>query len=200
MSSMQTARVLPKDQGETRLETGYIQSQLGDKDSSEKLSLPYFGGGYRRGIAENIDAGVGIVLPGTVRGDVKYQFLNTPELAMASGLGVDYFSLPSGENKYTIIDATVPLYMSYDMADWASAYLNPKLTVRRYAATVQTTVTVNGQEVSNKTNSSSTQALVGASFGLKIGKSGGVIPEATYMANLSSPENSYLGLGLGIFF
>jgi hypothetical protein len=201
MSSMQTARSLPVGEGEVRLETGYMKSQIGTDDSKETMTLPYFGGGYRRGIVEKLEAGVSYVFPGTLRADAKYQFYNAPELAMASGLGVDYTDFSIGDNKYTIADISVPLYMSYDMADWASVYLNPKGTLRVYSSSVEEEKKqADGTSKTETVKSNSTQTLVGGSFGIKIGKSGGVIPEVTYMANLSEPDNSYLGFGLGIFF
>ncbi len=187
MSSMQTARVLTDGKGEANVEAGYFSMKSFVKDGDSSISLPYFGGGYRRGFGNNIDAGLKYVLPGTISADGKYQFVDTPEFAMATGVGVGYFSLESksgdAKTSSTAIDLSIPLHTSYDINESFALYLTPKYTARM----VSNKSSGYSESDLNK-SSSDTRSLMGASVGTKIGKDSGVYLEMTYTQDLTASE------------
>jgi hypothetical protein len=171
MSTLQTAETLPEGQGEFAVGAGYITHEaITDADDS-KVTAPYLEFQYRRGLAENIDAGIKATLIGTGGADVKYQFYNSEKLDLAVGTGLAYMSIESGDSKSSIIDWTVPLYVSSDVSDSVTLYASPKYFLRK----------VSGADALH---------VLGATAGLKWGKESGVMVETSYAKALGEDFKS----------
>lgn len=150
LSSMQTARTVKKQEfvgffGAGTQSTKFKKysedaSEKELQESLEKLSMPVLEAGGRYGVVDNVDVGGKFsLLPGSMSLGGKYMMLGKgSEGALATGLDVTYgsFEVSSGsgdvksKNSIRIIDATVPLYTSYDVSDWFSLYLTPRFGTR----------------------------------------------------------------------
>lgn len=181
MSALQTARVVPKGQAEINIGAGtynsnaFEQALTGEEAEEGEISLDdvtsaYGEIDYRQGITENWDAGLKITLIGTMQIDGKYQFIKAEGngFDMATGFGLGHMEITSGsgdnEFKTTIIDAVLPVYMSYNFSDSFAVYLNPKYVYRN---------------IKSDADSGST-GLYGAAAGVKIGKEWGCYLESAY--------------------
>ncbi len=184
MSTLQTAKTLAPSEGRVLVGGGYYASPDLDAEASDatgaeaSLKMPYAEVGYRHGIVDDVEAGLKVTMPGTVAVDGKYQLLEQGGLALATGLGVGYLSLSSGEGadevKSTILDVQVPLYASYDVGDYLAVYTSPKYLLR----------SVSGD------GGSSLSHLAGATAGVKVGKDTGLFFEGTLMRDLSLGFNA----------
>ncbi len=97
------------------------------------FAMEFFG---RYGVTDKIDAGVNFTLLGTAGADVKYQFLGDSEspLAASVGAGFGYLSFGSGEddgNSNSIIDITIPAYISYHAGSALGIYASPRYIFRK---------------------------------------------------------------------
>ena len=134
-STYNGARTTP--QGELSLHGGITLAPL----------LPAIEVGARVGLAENIDIGADILLPGNIRGDVKFGLMNSENYAMSLGLGVSYWNfktdvsltkdsdgneIPEAERKetslkFSSIDVVVPIYNSFSIGKSFHIYVTPIL-------------------------------------------------------------------------
>ncbi len=132
------------------------------KDTVESISLPIIEGGMRYGLGNNMEIGGKVTAPGSIGGDFKYTLLNGESLAVAAGAGLTYTSYSSGSDddkiETTLFDIAVPIYLSYDLADWSSIYLGPRYILR----------SSNTKRASDAAESSAI-SLIGASVGINLG-------------------------------
>ena len=197
-STLQTAKAMDPGQQRILVGGGYYASPSLNADASEStgsdvsLAMPYMELGYRRGIVDKIEIGAKATIPGTAGLDGKYQFLDAGKLALAAGVGVGYLKLTSGsegmETSSSIIDTTVPLYASYDLAKAFAIYTAPKY-VLRYASSTD----------SEGMSSSGMNHLVGATVGTRLGNRWGLFLESSYLKSVSSDFDAFQVNG-SIFF
>jgi hypothetical protein len=165
-------------------------SEADEDDTS--LALPYLELGYRRGLAEHLELGAKVTVPGTIGLDGKYQLLDAGDFAVAAGLGFGYLSISSGsgedEVSTQVIDAIVPVYVSYDLASYFAVYASPKL-VLRYASSTD----------DGSMSTSAFESLAGGTAGFRLGNRRGVYLEASYLKDISSTFDSFQVNG-SIFF
>ena len=152
------------------------------QDLAKKLaSSPYAEIGYRRGLLDGLDVGAHATLLGTGGVDGKWQFIDDGPLAIATGLGIGYLEIEANSTsggeaskaKSTLIDAVLPLYVSYDVGSHLAVYSAPKYLLRAVVA-----------ESGTKTSHN-----VGATIGVKLGDAFGLLAESTFMRNLSDSYN-----------
>jgi hypothetical protein len=189
-STLQTAKALDPGRGRVLVGGGFYTSPDINADASEAsssdvtLALPYMELGYRRGIVDKVELGAKVTIPGTAGIDGKYQFLDAGKFALATGVGVGYLKLTSGsegmEAKSTIVDTTVPLYVSYDVAKPFALYTAPKY-VLRYASSTD----------SDGMSSSGLDHLVGATVGTRLGSKLGLFLESSYLKSVSSDFGAF---------
>ncbi|MEO5669023.1 MAG: hypothetical protein ABIR96_13260 [Bdellovibrionota bacterium] len=173
MSALQTAETLPEGKGEFAAGFGYINHKaIVEGDADSEASAPYMEFQYRRGIMKNLDAGIKATLIGTGGADVKYQFIDGEKFDMAVGTSLAYMSISSGTSsdaganttattKSTVIDWTIPLYMSTPVSETVTLYGSPKYMLRK----------ATGGDALN---------ILGATAGVKWGKESGVMVETSY--------------------
>jgi len=197
-STLQTAKALDPGRGRVLVGGGFYTSPDINSDASAAsgsdvtLAMPYMELGYRRGIIDKLELGAKATIPGTAGIDGKYQFLDAGKFALATGVGVGYLKLTSGsegmESKSTIVDTTVPLYASYDVAKAFALYTAPKY-VLRYASSTD----------SDGMSSSGLDHLVGATVGTRLGNKWGLFLESSYLKSVSSDFGAFQVNG-SIFF
>lgn len=197
-STLQTAKALDPGRGRVLVGGGFYTSPDINADASEAsstdvtLALPYMELGYRRGLIDNLELGAKVTVPGTAGIDGKYQFLDAGKFALATGVGVGYLKLTSGsegmESKSTIVDTTVPVYASYDVAKAFALYTAPKY-VLRYASSTD----------SAGMSSSGLDHLVGATVGTRLGNRWGLFLESSYLQSVTSEFGAFQVNG-SIFF
>jgi hypothetical protein len=185
MSTLQTAQTLEPGRQRFLVGGGYYQSASVNQSASAstgsdtRLALPYAEIGYRRGIVENLEIGAKATIPGTTGIDGKYRFLHLNKFAVAAGLGVSYLKIDTGSGmdkaSNQLIDAQVPLYVSYDIARPLAVYLSPKYVARFGSSTDMNNVTTSG-----------VMHLVGGTVGTRIGTRIGFFLEASYLRDVSS--------------
>jgi len=163
MSALQTGETLPEGQSETAIGFGYVNHKaIVSQDSESEASAPYMELQYRRGFLKNFDAGLKVTLIGTGGIDGKYQFYDGEKLDMAAGAALAYLSIESGNSKSTIIDLSVPLYISSPVSEKVSLYTSPKYMLR------------------TSTGNSDSLHIIGATAGVKWGKDSGIMVESSY--------------------
>lgn len=197
-STLQTAKALDAGSQRFLVGGGFYTSPALNAETSEAagsevtLALPYAEVGYRRGIVEHLELGAKATIPGTVGLDGKYQFLDAGDFALATGLGVGYLQITSGsdgmETKSTVVDTTVPVYVSYDIAKPFALYTAPKY-VLRYA---------NSTDAMNMTRSGFDH-LVGATVGTRLGNTWGVFLEGSYLRSVAN-DFAALQVNGSVFF
>jgi len=197
VSTLQTARALPKGTGRFLVGFGYYHSptadeQIGKTGSVANIEFPYVELAARLGIMEGLEAGAKLTLPGYVSVDGKYQFASLGGLAMAGGLGLSYLGLKGASTgtssrsfDATFLDVLVPAYLSYDFADWLALYVSPKYLFR-FANT--------------STNGSGTAHMAGTTAGVKIGDKGGVFLEGSYLKSLTATAFHQWQVNVAVFF
>ncbi len=179
-STLQTAKVL--DKGTARIHIGgglynsptfddavdEVEEGVGEStDTIPDLVLPYLEFAFRYGVIDKLEIGGKLTVPGALAVDGKYGLLDDGTLALATGLAVGHMSSTDGDeeaNETTIFDIVLPVYASYHPAEAFALYASPKYLMRI---------------------AESTSSHVGITGGFKLGKSGGVFFEATYLTSLS---------------
>jgi hypothetical protein len=197
-STLQTAKALDPGHQRVLVGGGFYSSPDINADASDAsgsdvtLAMPYMELGYRRGIVDKVEVGAKVTVPGTAGIDGKYQFLDAGKFALAAGLGVGYLKLTSGsegmETSSTIVDTTVPLYASYDVAKAFAVYTAPKYVMRFANST---------DEMGE--SSSGINHLVGATVGTRLGNRWGLFLETSYLKSVSSDFDAFQVNG-SIFF
>jgi hypothetical protein len=173
MSALQTAKTLEPGKGEFSVGAGYVNHKaILSSDSESEATAPYMEFQYRRGIMENLDAGAKITLVGTSGVDVKYQFIESPSFDMAVGTSLAYLTVGGGSSgdgfdddevsteSSTIIDWSVPLYISKQVSDGITLYTSPKYMLRA--------------------GDGGTLNVLGITAGAKWGQNSGLMVESTY--------------------
>lgn len=143
---MQTARTAKKGKSNAYFALGsqgirFTKKGGGANESDiqtaiEKIRVPILEGAFRHGFGDSWDAGARYALiPGTIGLDTKYALIgpSTP-FGTAIGLRLDYTSFgskgSSSSAKITVIDTSVPFYMSYDFAETSAFYFTPRFIYR----------------------------------------------------------------------
>jgi hypothetical protein len=198
MSTLQTAQTLDPGKQRILVGGGYYASPSVNQDASAasgsdvSLALPYMEVGYRRGIVDNLELGAKVTIPGTVGLDGKYRFFRAGKFALSGGLGAAWLKIDSGsdtmKSSTQLIDAIVPAYISYDIAQPFAVYLSPKYVARFASSTDSMGAKTSGME-----------NLVGATVGTRLGTGFGLFLETSYMKDLSSKFDSFQVNG-SIFF
>lgn len=181
-STLQTARALPPGDHQALVGGGMTTFPGAPDDIGKALaSLPYGEVGYRVGLLDGLEVGAHVTLLGTGGVDGKWQFVDEGPLAIATGLGIGYLETTATsssdgvekKSKSTLIDAVLPLYISYDIGSHLAVYGAPKYLLRAVVA------------------DSGSQAWhnVGATFGVKLGDGFGLLAESTFLRNLSESYN-----------
>lgn len=177
VSTLQTARVLKEDDSTHSIGLGTYSSD--DFVGGGSISMPVIEYTYRRGMWKDIDLGVKLAIIGSTVVDLKYNLINGEKFALATGVGLGYLSFTSTvgaqEQKSTILDLMVPLYLSYDINKTFSVYGAGKYMLR----TISSDVAMSGDG-----------SLVSSSLGVKWGQSSGVFLEGSLIAGL---DNSFSG-------
>jgi hypothetical protein len=104
--------------------------------------------------------GAKLTLIGTFALDAKFKIIDTGPFALAAGLAGGYSRVRISETDFILLDIQVPVYASYDLADWFAVYLSPKYQVRF---------------------SGGPQHMLGSSVGVKCGRQWGFFVEGSYM-------------------
>ena len=185
-STFQTARVVPVNSYRVFMGADIFYSSetnssiheiKGNSIEYESLEI-----GGRIGAARYIDIGAKAAVPGTIAVDAKYQFVDMGALAASLGAGLSYLTLNANDNTSHVFDLMVPMYLSVDLADWFGIYSAGKLFVQSQI----------GSLVSNSTFAAGT-------MGIRIGNTGGVMLEGTYLTEINGNFNAVQG-GIAIFF
>jgi hypothetical protein len=197
MSTLQTAKALDPGKQRVLVGGGYYASPSVDAEASEStgadvsLALPYMELGYRRGIIDKVEVGAKVTIPGTVGIDGKYELLSSGKFAVAAGLGGSWLKIESGSGDMTtstqLIDAIVPVYVSYDVAKPFAVYASPKYVARFASST---------DEMGSESGMSH---LVGATAGMRLGNRFGLFLETSYLKDVTSDFDSFQVNG-SIFF
>ncbi len=178
MSALQTAETLEPGKGEFSVGAGYVNHKA-ILDGDSEATAPYMEFQYRRGIIEKLDAGAKITLVGTAGVDAKYQIVESPTLDVAIGTSLAYLTVSSGastsdgeirsssSSSSTIIDWTIPVYISSQVSDGLTLYTSPKYMLRAGAG--------------------DTLNVLGITGGAKWGQNSGIMLETTYGKALGNP-------------
>ena len=127
LSGFQTARVLPKNEGEIGFTAGGLSTFNTDDLGGELgiLSAPVVEVFGRIGFGNNFDAGLKV--SSTLSGvfDAKWQFVGDQEskFAMATGLGLGF---QGGAANAFLMQAHIPLHMSIHPSDRFAVYFSPR--------------------------------------------------------------------------
>lgn len=191
MSSLQTARTLKP--GESQWTAGggtYNSADITDSLSDVKgddLSIPFMEVSYRQGLTKDWDFGLKTTFS-SLSADAKYALIQDEKFALATGLGLNYFSVEigAGDNKYktTVYDATIPLLASYDFTKMVTLYGGPKYVSRFISGSGG-----NGQV-----------SLAGGTGGLKIGDTWGAYLEGSYYTSLGKNPFDGTQFNVAIFW
>ncbi len=189
-STLQTAKALDPGKQRILVGGGYYASPSLDADASETagedvaLKMPYMEIGYRRGLVKQVEVGAKVTIPGTAGLDAKYELLNDGKFAVAAGAGLGYLKLTSGsegaETSTTLIDATIPVYASYDLSKYLAVYASPKYVLRYAKSTDEMMESASGMN-----------HLMGGTLGTKLGNNTGLFMEASYLKSVSSDFDSF---------
>ncbi len=176
VSTLQTARVL--DEGDSFHSLGLAFYSSDDFLGGDEISIPLLEYTYRRGVWDKIDLGLKLALLGSAVVDAKYNLINGENWALATGLGLGYLSFEStvsGTNqKSTILDVFVPVYLSYDFSKTTSVYSAAKYMLR----------TVSGSGVAGD------GSMLSSTLGVKLGDQSGVFLEGSLITGL---DNDFTG-------
>lgn len=184
ISAVQTGRTMDPGQVQVQVGGGTIGVTTETRDTttdaqgnkvsgpliSDTASIPAIELGARLGLTEGLDAGLKLVFPLSLMADVKYQFLDHSRVAGAVGLVAGYQTVTFNDDELKTLDLVVPLYFSFDLTEWLTAYASPKYFFR---------------SLSSSTGESQITHLAGATGGIKLGRNFGIFLEATRLAVLN---------------
>lgn len=195
MSSLQTARTLKPGEaqwtaGGGTYNSGDITDALSDTKGDE-LSIPFMEVSYRQGLTKDWDFGLKTTFA-SVNADAKYALIQGDKFAMATGAGLNYFSIESKvgvgttETKFktTVYDLMVPLMLSYDFSKSVSLYGGPKF-ISRF---------ISGSGKNGNVN------MAGGTGGLKIGETWGAYLEGSYYKTLGKNPFDGTQFNVAIFW
>jgi hypothetical protein len=135
LSTLQTARTLPKGQLRAHFGMGLANSEIIVPGiDTLKTNVMVQEVGCRLGVGEKFDVGLKVSLIGSVAVDGKYQFLGTHDSKVAGsiGLGAGYNQLRGDKLFATdnpmvkMATISVPLYFSYHPEGLLSFYISPR--------------------------------------------------------------------------
>ena len=172
---MQTARTVKKGKSTSYFALGTQGIRFTKKSSDseiEKIRIPVLEGGMRHGFGDSWDAGARFALiPGTIGVDAKYALTSTKQpLGIALGFGLDYTVvlnlLPfSSTEDISILDTSIPFYISRDFGEASAFYITPRFILRSFS--VKYKKYVGDPETAGKTKISSIP-MFGASIGVML--------------------------------
>ncbi|MCO4762642.1 MAG: hypothetical protein KC502_14110 [Myxococcales bacterium] len=161
-----------------------------DSFEDNTMGLPIAELGMRYGLTDTVDVGAKLVLPMSAMVDAKLQFLDSPTYAAAVGLSLGYMGVQINDSEFTIIDVSIPLFLSYDINDYLAIYLVPKYFLRQLAAEDSKTDWLH---------------MAGSSVGVRLGRDFGLFIEATRMEILNrelteTGQVGYMQTQVSLFF
>ncbi len=183
VSTLETARVLKPDENRF-LVGGGTAGGIG----TGRFALPTQPNlevGYRRGVREGYDVGIRASPYGAYIFDAKLALLDDEKLAVAMGLAVAYLTPWTDGARLTMVDPSVPLFVSYDLLDWLAAY-----GVARAVAQFRTWAG----------HPTELDWLLISALGLKFGRTSGFIAEATFGHTFSSIPGDFAQWSGALFF
>jgi hypothetical protein len=123
LSTIDGARTLDRGQSQWKVA---ISDQYGSNGLSSASALPEVEVAYRRGFAEDFDAGVRFYLLGTML-DARYRVFHEGRWHLAVDPGVGLFFLPTIGGS---VDVRAPLIAEYEVNRWFSLAGGPKAILR----------------------------------------------------------------------
>ena len=195
LSTLQTARTLPKGESRYLIGGGMFLVPNTSDGGGRRGHYPYLEGSVRKGLSETWEIGGKATLMGTLGFDGKYKIWEKNRFALATGAGIGFisFGLLNVDSKQssaqTFIDLIAPIYASYDLGPVFTVYVSPKYVYR----------ISNAKFLTEK--SDNTLALLGGSLGvqLKFTEKEGVFIEGTSMRYLGRHENASQ-MNMGFYF
>lgn len=194
VSTFQTARTLDPKKGRMILGGSYLlgsSKYRPDGTGSIETSwgeVPIIEWAFRTAVVEHWDVGFKLTHPATLSGDIKYQWIDHKVFAAAAGVGVGYVTITTSgllDNKGIrshSADLSAPLYIGADLSRNFGIYVSPRLIARK-----------------NIDSSIPWAALLASTVGFRLGDTGGVLLECSYVFDLDSGAN-LTQVGIGIFF
>jgi hypothetical protein len=186
-ATFQEADTLPK--GTSKLGFGATGTtykvDVGANEEPESVTVPALNIWYRRGLAEKLEAHASVWIPFGSSIGVKYQLSGNREMAgLSISLGLDfgYLQLGADDNKVTIIDTYVPVYIGYRTGPGFALYASPKYILRGAFG-----------------DGTSFNHLAGSTVGIALGAKTTLHLEATAMYDLDY-EAPALQAGVGLAF
>lgn len=146
VSVYQTGKTLPKGKGQMGYAMGGGKARTKAAIPGFDVDLPSLTAEFwgRYGFTSRAEAGLKYSLPGSLTVDARYGILREIDgapVSLAAGLGFAASSVSTEhstfEDKTSIRDLIVPLYVSRDLSDGVSAYVTPRY-VRRFIANERT--------------------------------------------------------------
>lgn len=128
LSSLQTAKVL--DKNETIIGgAAFGYGIYDDASSGGEIGtgiFPHVELLARRGLGNNIDAGLKLSFAGNIMLDGKYQFLNKTNSPFAAAIGGGFEFQASNFSENIVYRTHLPLYLSYHPTSKSAVYLTPR--------------------------------------------------------------------------
>jgi hypothetical protein len=185
-ASFQEADTLPKGASKFGVgATGTTYKDTNDEGLVDSVTVAALNIWYRRGIAEKLEAHASVWIPFGSSIGVKYQLSGNREMAgLSISLGLDfgYLQLGADDNKVTIIDTYVPVYIGYRTGPGFALYASPKYILRGAFG-----------------DGTSFNHLAGSTVGIALGAKTTLHLEATAMYDLDY-EAPALQAGVGLAF
>jgi hypothetical protein len=148
VSVYQSAKTLPQGKGQTGFSLGGGKFRSKARISDFELDVPSVSmeAWGRYGFTDKLEAGLKYSLPGALTLDARYGLLREETgaaVSLAAGLGLARAELSTAhtgyDDKTSISDVIVPLYISRDLSDAVTAYVVPRY-VRRFITNERTSV------------------------------------------------------------
>lgn len=194
LSSFQDARTVEKGGGRMVLgATHYKADSTKFVDPHDAIYV--FDIGARLGVGEKVDLGLRYTIPGAVTADVKYMFTDRQSgLGFSAGFRAAYmnFDLEATDTagnttakatSPTIIDVTLPLYVSYYPLQWLSLTVSPDATYRTVIKAYMTA-----------------GPIFGVNGNLKLGENGGLLFEGGWHKAMETGGPSFVTYSAAVFF
>ena len=113
--------------------TGTTYKDTNEDNVLESVTVPALNLWARRGLTEKLEAHAAVWIPFGSSLGVKYQLTGNREMAgLSFSLGLDFgfLQLGAGDNKTTIVDTYIPLYIGYRVGPGFAVYGSPKYILR----------------------------------------------------------------------
>lgn len=166
--------------------TGTTYKDTNDEGVIDSVTVPALNLWYRRGISEKLEAHAAVWIPFGSSLGVKYQLMGNREMAglsLSLGLDLGFLQLGAGDNKVTIVDTYIPLYIGYRTGPGFALYGSPKYILRAGFGN----------------DTTSTGHLFGGTIGVALGAKSTLHLEGTAMYDVDVEAPALQG-GIGVAF